>query len=445
MAEETILTSIAVIGHVDHGKSTLMGHFLYDIGAVDKRVMKKHEIDAENLGMTSWKWAYVLDAFEEEKEKGKTMDVAFRRFEIGDRSYVLIDNPGHRDYTKNTIAGISTADACILVISAGTGEIEAGLEPGSDITPSGQTLEHTLIASVLGIKDVIVAVNKMDAVDYAEDRFKEAKVKLIAFLEEIQSPWVKKMDEIPFIPISGLQGDNLISASDNLPWYKGPTLKEAIENISSPEDLSDKQLRLVVYDAYQEAGIGLVGYGKIISGTLKNNDRVVVAPGKRKATVKTIWNEEEEVEEAITGMDVSFSLKGDGEDDLRRGTVLGLVDHEPSSKSLVQVRLLYLGLRPLVLGNIMIMHVGSDHVEAEVEEIVKVYRTNNQFKNTPREVDGKKIMVFKDEVASVILRPKSPIVVEQQADIPKLGRVILRKKGRVISAAIVEKLLDDGS
>ncbi|NHJ39732.1 MAG: hypothetical protein FK731_06835 [Asgard group archaeon] len=442
MVEKKPLTSIAIIGHVDHGKSTLMGHFLYDIGAVDPRVMKKHEADANGLGMSSWKWAYVLDAFQEEKEKGKTMDIAFRRFEINNRNFVIIDNPGHRDFTKHTIAGLSTADACVLVISAGKGEIEAGLEPGDEITPSGQTLEHTLIASVLGINDVIVVVNKIDSIDYSQERFNESKQKLVEFLERIQSPWVKKLDQIPFIPISGLTGENLVERSDNIPWYKGPTLKEAIEKISIPEDLSNKPLRLVVYDAYQEPGIGLVGYGRIISGKIKVNDRIVVAPGIRKATVKTIWDEEDEITEADSGMDVNFLLKGEAEEDLQRGAVIGLANKAPLSKPRIQVRLLYLGIQPLVLGNISILHVGSNHVEAEVESIIKIHRTNSKFKNTPRDIDGKTIMIFNDEVASLILEVKSPIVAEKQSDIPKLGRAILRKKGRVIAAAIIEDVLD---
>ncbi len=442
MVAKKILTSIAVIGHVDHGKSTLMGHFLYDIGAVDPRVMKKNESDANGFGMSSWKWAYVLDAFEEEKEKGKTMDIAFRRFEIDNRNFVIVDNPGHRDFTKNTIAGLSTADACVLVISASRGEIEAGLETGDEITPSGQTLEHTLIASVLGIKDVIVVVNKMDNANYSEVRFNECKKILIDFLNRIQSPWIKSIDNIPFIPLSGLTGENLVTPSTNMPWYKGPTLKEAIGKISMPEDLSDKDLRLVVYDAYQEPGIGLIGYGRIISGVIKVNDRVVVAPGIRTATVRTIWDEEDEITEASSGMDINFLLKGEAEDDLRRGAVIGLSTKIPSSKPRIQVRLLYLGLHPLVLGNIAILHIGSDHVEAEVETITKVYRTNNRFKSTPREIDGKTIMIFTDEVASVILKVNSPIVAEKQTEIPKLGRVILRKKGRVIAAAVVEDILD---
>ena len=442
MSKNNFLTSIAVIGHVDHGKSTLMGHFLYDIGAVDSRVMKKHEVDADGLGMSSWKWAYVLDAFPEEKEKGKTMDIAFRRFDINGRNFVLIDNPGHRDFTKNTIAGLSTADACILAISAGRGEIEAGLEPGNEQTPSGQTLEHTLIASVLGIKDVIVVVNKMDSAEYSEARFKECKKILVEFLNKIQSPWIKDLENIPFIPISGLEGDNLVTRSDKMKWYTGPTLKDAIEKISMPEDLTKSELRLVVYDAYQEAGMGLVGYGRIISGKMKINDRVVVSPGIRKGTVKTIWDEEDEIEEATAGMDVSFLVKGDAEEDLRRGAVIGHEKNEPSAKPRIQVRLLYLGLQPMVLGNISILHAGSDHVEAELESIVKVYRKNNKYKNTPRDIDGKSIMIFNEEVASVILEVKNPIVVEKQSEFPKLGRVILRKKGRVIAAAIVEDILD---
>ncbi|MHA1923459.1 MAG: GTP-binding protein [Candidatus Heimdallarchaeota archaeon] len=442
MADYKPLTSIAIIGHVDHGKSTLMGHFLYDIGAVDPRVMKKHETDADGFGMSSWKWAYVLDAFQEEKEKGKTMDIAFRRFEIDDRNFVLIDNPGHRDFTKNTIAGISTADACILAISAGKGEIEAGLEPGNEQTPSGQTLEHTLIASVLGIKDVIVVVNKMDGANYSEKRFNECKEILIKFLNEINSPWVKNIDKISFIPVSGLVGDNLVNTSDMMSWYKGPTLKEAIAKFSIPEDLTGKDMRLVVYDAYQEPGIGLVGYGRIISGKIKLNDKIVVSPGIKKGTVKTIWDEEEEINEALAGMDISFLLKGNAEEDLRRGVVIGHVDSEPSSKQKIQVRLLYLGLQPYVLGNISVIHSGSDNVECELESISKVYIKNKKYQNTTREIEGKPIMIFKDEVASVVLEVKNPIVIEKSEDIPKLGRVILRKKGRVIAAAIVEDVLD---
>ena len=250
------------------------------------------------------------------------------------------------------------------------------------------------------------------------------------------------LDKIPFIPISGLEGDNFITHSEKIPWYKGPTLKEAIAKISVPEDLSDKELRLVVYDAYQEPGIGLVGYGRIISGKIKVNDRVVVAPGIRKATVKTLWDEEEEISAASSGMDINFLLKGEAEEDLLRGAVIGLEKQIPSSKPRIQVRLLYLGVQPLVLGNILILHAGSNNVEAEIESIEKVHLKNSKYKNTPRDIDGKPIMVFTEEVASVILQTKNPIVAEKQSEIPKLGRVILRKKGRVIAAAVVEDILD---
>ena len=442
MVEKKIITSIAIIGHVDHGKSTIMGHFLYDIGAVDQRVMKKNEADADSLGMSTWKWAYVLDSFQEEKEKGKTMDIAFRRFKINNREFVLIDNPGHRDFTKHTIAGLSTTDACILVLSAGRGELESGMQPGDEQTPSGQTLEHTLIASVIGIKDVIIVINKMDLANYSEQRFKECKEIIINFLNQIQSPWVKTLDKIPFIPICGYNGDNLVKLSDKMPWYKGMTLKEAIEKISLPEDLSSKSLRLVVYDAYQESGIGLLGYGKLLSGSMKVNDQIVLSPNNFKGNVKTIWDEEREISEAKAGMDVNFLLKGEAEGYLRRGVIVSHENQIAPSKPKIQVRLLYLGLQPMVLGNISILHIGSDNVEAELDSIVTIHKKNSKYKNTVREIDGKPIMIFNDEIASVILLTKTPIVAEKQSDIPKLGRAILRKKGRVIAAAIVENLLD---
>src|SRR5213594_948117 len=252
--------NMIVVGHIDNGKSTSMGHLLMDLGLVDERTIAQHAAESEKTGKgDTFKYAWVLDSIKDERDRGITIDLAFQKFETPKYFYTLIDAPGHRDFIKNMITGASEADAAVLVISVKPGEMEAALEAG------GQGREHAFLAKTLGVNQLVVALNKMDDAGYSEARFKEAKdaaekmLKLVGF----------NIAKINFIPISGWKGDNLVKKSTNMPWYKGPTLAEALDTLEPPEKPIGKPLRIPVQDVYSITGVGTVPVGRIETGKMK--------------------------------------------------------------------------------------------------------------------------------------------------------------------------------
>jgi len=236
MPKEKLHVNLVVIGHVDSGKSTSTGHLIYKCGGIDKRTIEKFEKEADNMGKGSFKYAWVLDKLKAERERGITIDISLWKFETGKYYFTIIDAPGHRDFIKNMITGTSQADCALLMIASPQGEFEAG------ISKDGQTREHGLLAFTLGVKQMIVCVNKMDekTVAYGEDRFKEIEKEVKDYLKKIgYNP-----KNIPFVPISGWHGDNMIEKSPNMSWWKGPTLIEALDAIEPPKRPLDKPLRL---------------------------------------------------------------------------------------------------------------------------------------------------------------------------------------------------------
>jgi elongation factor 1-alpha len=233
MGKEKAHINLVVIGHVDSGKSTTTGHLIYKCGGIDKRTIEKFEAEAKNMGKGSFKYAWVLDKLKAERERGITIDIALWKFETTKYYFTIIDAPGHRDFIKNMITGTSQADVAILVVASGEGEFEAG------IGKNGQTREHALLAFTLGVKQMIVCVNKMDVPSggkkYNEDRYKEIVTEVSTFLKKTGYNPAK----IPFVPISGWDGDNMLERSPNIPWYKGPILIEAIDAIIPPKRPSD--------------------------------------------------------------------------------------------------------------------------------------------------------------------------------------------------------------
>jgi len=235
MGKEKIHINIVVIGHVDAGKSTTTGHLIYKCGGIDKRTIEKFEKEAKEMGKASFKYAWVLDKLKAERERGITIDIALWKFETSKYYFTIIDAPGHRDFIKNMITGTSQADCAVLVVASGTGEFEAG------IAKTGQTREHALLAYTLGVKQMICVVNKMDdkSVNWGEARYNEIKNEVSSFLKKIGY----NSDKVPFVPISGWHGDNMLEKSTNLTWYKGPTLLEALDALEPPKRPSDKTLR----------------------------------------------------------------------------------------------------------------------------------------------------------------------------------------------------------
>ncbi|MHA2232745.1 MAG: GTP-binding protein, partial [Candidatus Hodarchaeales archaeon] len=352
--------SLVVLGHVDHGKSTTLGHFLFELGTVDQRAMEKFESEAEALRMSSWKWAFVLDSLPEERERGLTEDIAFYPFETPNRRFLLIDAPGHRDFVKNALRGAAQADACILMVSANPGDLKAGLKVGSgEGDPGGQTREHAILASVLGVQEVCIAINKMDTVEYSEGQYKATVGAVKDLLQEIQSPWVKALEKIPFVPISGFKGINLVKSSAELSWYKGPTLLEALDSMKPAATRKDLPLRVIVQDAYERPGVGTVVDGRVVSGTLRVGINVLVQPGGESGSVKEIWGIGGiSIPELQSGEHGAINLQGISKSVLEYpGLVIGIDDTSFNVADLISTRLLILETlgRPITPGTNFVM------------------------------------------------------------------------------------------
>jgi elongation factor 1-alpha len=315
MGKEKVHVNLIVVGHVDSGKSTTTGHLIYKCGGIDKRTIEKFEKEAADMGKASFKYAWVLDKLKAERERGITIDIALWKFETPKYYFTIIDAPGHRDFIKNMITGTSQADAAVLVVAAGTGEFEAG------ISKDGQTREHALLAITLGVKQMICAINKMDdkSVNFGQDRYEEITKEVSNYVKKIgYNP-----EKIPFVPISGWNGDNMIERSDKMPWYKGPTLLEALDNIVPPIRPTELPLRLPLQDVYKIGGIGTVPVGRVETGILKPGMVVTFAPVGVTTEVKSVEMHHESMPEAVPGDNVGFNVKNVSVKDIRRGNVCG--------------------------------------------------------------------------------------------------------------------------
>ncbi|MBT8251748.1 MAG: elongation factor 1-alpha, partial [Nitrosopumilus sp.] len=278
MADKPHLNLI-VTGHIDNGKSTTMGHFLMDLGVVDERTIAAHGAESEKTGKgDTFKYAWVMDNIKDERERGITIDLAFQKFESPKYFFTLIDAPGHRDFIKNMITGASEADAAILVLSAKEGETDTAIAAG------GQAREHAFLLKTLGVSQLIVAINKMDAVEYKEDAFKAAEEKGEKLVKSVGY----KLENVPFIPVSGWKGDNLVKKTENMPWYSGKTLLEAFDDFTVAEKPVGKPLRVPIQDVYTITGVGTVPVGRVETGTMKAGDKIVVMPAGAPGEIKSI-------------------------------------------------------------------------------------------------------------------------------------------------------------
>merc|ERR1712243_104025 len=333
MGEKTHI-NIVVIGHVDSGKSTTTGHLIYKCGGIDKRVIEKFEKEAQEMGKGSFKYAWVLDKLKAERERGITIDIALWKFNTEKFFVTIIDAPGHRDFIKNMITGTSQADCGILIIASGTGEFEAG------ISKNGQTREHALLADTLGVKQLIVAVNKVDTTKpaYSESRFEEIKKEVSGFIKKVgYNPAA-----VPFVPISGWHGDNMLQTSQKMSWYKGwaierkegkasgTTLLEALDSIIPPARPTDKPLRLPLQDVYKIGGIGTVPVGRVETGVIKPGIVVTFAPNQLTTEVKSVEMHHESLPEAVPGDNVGFNVKNVSVKELRRGYVASDSKNKPA-------------------------------------------------------------------------------------------------------------------
>jgi elongation factor 1-alpha len=424
--------NLVIMGHVDHGKSTTTGHMLYLAGAVDERTIKAYEEEARKIGKETFKYAWVLDNLKEERERGLTIDLRFLKFETKKYYFTVIDAPGHRDFVKNMITGASQADGAILYVSAKRGEFEAGIGPG------GQTREHGFLAFTLGVRQLVVAVNKMDdaSVNWSEERYNEVKNEVTRMLKMVGY----KTEKIPFVPTSGWTGDNLVKASDKMPWYKGPTLIDALDTFELPPKPLNKPLRIPVQDVYSITGVGTVPVGRVETGVLKENDVVVFMPPNKQAEVKSLEMHHTRIARAEPGDNIGFNVRGVAKTDIHRGDVAGPVSNPPTvaNEFIGQVVVIY-HPTAVAAGYTPVLHYHTGQVACRFTELLrKLDARSGQV------VEEKPAFLKTGDVALVRMEPLHPIAVEVYTDFPELGRFAVRDMGTTVAAGVIKEITKKG-
>jgi elongation factor 1-alpha len=427
MVKEKTHINLVVIGHVDAGKSTTTGHLIYKCGGIDKRTIEKFEKEAAELGKASFKYAWVLDNLKAERERGITIDIALWKFESPKFYFTVIDAPGHRDFIKNMITGTSQADVAILVIDSSVGGFEAG------ISKDGQTREHALLAFTLGVKQMIVACNKMDdvSVKYGEARYKEIKQEVSGYLKKVGYKPMK----IPFIPISGWAGDNMIDKSTNMGWYKGPYLLEALDNVNPPKRPTDKPLRLPLQDVYKIGGIGTVPVGRVETGVLKPGMVVTFAPAQLSTEVKSVEMHHESLPEAVPGDNVGFNVKNVSVKDLRRGFVCGDSKQDPPKGADTFFAQVIIMNHPgqISAGYSPVLDCHTAHVACKFQELNQKMdrRSGKVLEENPK-------FVKSGDACMATLAPTKPLCVESFAEYPPLGRFAVRDMRQTVAVGVIK-------
>ena len=417
MADKPHLNLI-VTGHVDHGKSTSMGHFLFDLGAVDDRTIQEYAKESEKTGAgDSFKYAWVLDQLKDERERGVTIDLAFQKFETPRFFYTLIDAPGHRDFIKNMITGASEADAAVLVVSAKTGERETALGPG------GQAREHAFLLKTLGVNQLVVCINKMDdqTVKYSEKMYNDAKQDV----ENLLKASGYNVSKIRFIPTSGWTGENLAKPSTNMPWYKGPILLQALDEFTEPPKPIEKPLRVPIQDVYTITGVGTVPVGRVETGQMKVGDPVIIMPEGLPAEIKSIETHHTAMQEAFAGDNIGFNLRGVSKTDFHRGSVLGPPSSPPTiAKEFLAQIIVVFHPTAIAAGYTPVLHAHTAQVAATITEIVAKIdpRTGQATEEKPKTIKT-------GDSAIVKITPLRPLVLETFKEFPELGRFALRDMG----------------
>ena len=411
--------NIVFVGHVDHGKSTTVGRLLLDSGHIEAHVIEKFEKEAQERGKAGFGFAYVMDGLKEERERGITIDVAHKEFFTPNYYYTVIDAPGHRDFVKNMITGTSQADAAVLCVAADDGV-------------NAQTKEHAFLARVLGVQQLIVNVNKMDisGVNYSQDKYDNVVTEVTALLKMAGF----NTDEVPFIPCAALAGDNVFNKSENMPWYNGMTLFEAIDKIQMPPKPTDRPLRLPIQDVYKISGIGTVPVGKIETGVLNASKTVVFNPSQQTAEVKSIEMHHTMVERAEPGDNVGFNVRGLAATDIRRGDVAGYTDTPPmfvrhDETFVGQIQLMDIP-KAIGSGYTPVFHAHTSQVAVRFVDLLENSKTKEA--NPPFLKTG--------DAALVRFMPTKPMAIEQMDAFPELARFAIRDMGKTVAAGVCMKV-----
>ncbi|MGN1322148.1 MAG: translation elongation factor EF-1 subunit alpha [Methanosphaera sp.] len=405
MAKAKTHMNLAFIGHVDHGKSTLVGHLLLLEGAIAEQQLDQGED----------KFRFVMDKLGEERERGVTIDLAHAKFETQKYEYTVVDCPGHRDFVKNMITGASQADAAVLVVAANDG-----------IMP--QTKEHIFLSRTLGINQLIIAINKMDVIDYDEAKFNELKEELGKLISTVGF----KPSEVPFIPVSAFEGDNITEKSSNTPWYKGNTLIQELDALDEPDKPVNLPLRLPVQDVYSITGVGTVPVGRVETGVLHTAENIAFEPAGVTGEVKSIEMHHETLEEAIPGDNVGFNVRGVGKNDIKRGDVAGTTKNPPSVAKEFKAQVVVLQHPGVItVGYTPVFHAHTAQVACTFLSLdVKLDPATGQ----PKEENPDFLKT--GDAALVTIKPTKPMVIENIKEIPHMGRFAIRDMGQTVAAGM---------
>ena len=382
MAQEKNGLKIVVVGHVDHGKSTVIGRLLYDTNSLPEGAVDKVKRIAKETGKP-FEYAYLLDAFEEEQKQGITIDTTQIQFFTKQREYVIIDAPGHKEFLKNMISGAANAEAALLVIDAKQGVQE-------------QSKRHGYMLSLLGIKKVYVVINKMDLVDYSESVFHSVVAEMKEFLSGLG------VYPLKYIPVSAFFGENISQQSDKMPWFKGEPILAAIDLLEPAAGIGNKPLRFPIQDVYKFDDRRIIA-GRIEAGTLTVGDEIIICPGGKKTTVQSIehWSERDKKQTVSAGESTGITVKDEFFN--KRGEIITRVGSEPIISNRFRASIFWMGKTDLVLHKKYKLKLATQEVECEVEQIVRVIDATQLH---AAEVVDKIIL---NDVAEVIFKTKEPI------------------------------------
>ncbi len=421
MAKTKPHLNIVFIGHVDHGKSTTVGRILFDSGVIDEQTMRKLKEKAQELGKGGFEFAFVMDNLKEERERGVTIDLSHKKFETEKYYFTIIDAPGHKDFIKNMITGAAQADVGTLVVAANDGIM-------------AQTKEHVFLSRTLGVNQLIIAVNKMDikGVEYSEARFNQVKADVSTLLKSVGY----KPEEVQFVPVASLMGENIVKNTGKMPWYKGPTLVQAMNALKEPDKPTNLPLRLPLQDVYNITGIGVVPVGRVETGIMKVGDKVIVVPARDgkgvRGEVKSIEMHHEQMTQAEPGDNIGFSVRGIGKKDVARGDVLGHETSIPAVAEEFTAQMVVLNHPSVItIGYTPVFHVHTAQVACQITAIQKKLNpaTGEVLAENPD-------FIKNGDAAIVTIKPTHPMCIEKQKEIPQMSRFAIRDSGSTVAAGM---------
>lgn len=419
MAREKPHLNLVFIGHVDHGKSTTVGRLLFDSGNVKEQELRKLKEKAEELGKGGFEFAFIMDNLKEERERGVTIDLAHKKFETDKYYFTIIDAPGHKDFIKNMITGASQADAGVIVVAANDGIM-------------AQTKEHLFLSRTLGVNQLIVAVNKMDMKSYDQAVFDKIKADMTTLLKTVgYNP-----DDIQFVPIASLPGDNVFNKTEKMSWWTGGTLLDAINKLKEPDKPTNLPFRLPIQDVYNITGIGVVPVGRVETGIMKVGMKVIAVPGREgkgvSGELKSIEMHHEQMQTAEPGDNVGFNVRGFGKKDIARGDVVGPADNVPTVATEFTAQIVVLNHPSVItVGYTPVFHIHTAQVACQIIAIEKKLNpaTGEVLQENPD-------FIKNGDAAIVKIKPVQPLVIEKQKEIPQLSRFAVRDSGATVAAGM---------